>query len=69
MIIRGREEWFVEQILDSHWHHGALHCRVSWRGHPERTLEPWYYVRGLIQLPVFHNRYPGKPGPMPEDAI
>ena len=69
VIIRGHEEWVVEQILDSRWHRATPQYRVSWRGHPERRWEPWYHVRDLIQLPVFHNRYPRKPGPMPEDAI
>ena len=69
VIIRGHEEWFVEEILDSRWHCGVLQYRVSWRGHAERTWEPWYHVRDLIQLPVFHNRYPRKLGPMPEDAV
>ena len=69
VIVRGHKEWFVEEILDSRWHRGVLQSRDRWCGHAERTWEPWYHVRDLIQLPVFHNRYPRKPGPMPEDAV
>ena len=58
----------MEEILDSRWHRGTLQYRVSWRGHPGRTWEPWYHVCDVIQLPVFYNRCPRKPGPIPEDA-
>ena len=58
----------MEEISDSRWHRGTLQYWVSWRGHPGCTREPWHHVRDLIQLPVFHNRYPRKPGLMPEDA-
>src|SRR6266705_29238 len=69
VIVRGDQEWFVEEILDSRWHRGTLQYRVKWQGHHERTWEPWYHVKDLIQLPAFHARYPRKPGPMPADAI
>ena len=69
VIIRGHEEWFVEEILDSCWHRGVLQYCVRWRGHAERTWEPWYHVKDLIQVPVFQNRYPRKLGLMPKDAV
>ena len=68
VVVRNHQEWFVEDILDSRWHYGTLQYRVRWLGHDELTWEPWYHVNEVVQLPVFHTRFPGKPGPMPEDA-
>jgi hypothetical protein len=68
VVVRNHQEWFVEEVVDSRWYYGTLQYRVRWLGHDELTWEPWYHVNDVIQLPVFHTRYPDKPGPMPEDA-
>jgi transposase InsO family protein len=68
VIVDGQQEWLVDEIVDSRWHYGTLQYRVSWTGHDEHTWEPWYHVYDNEALTPFHERYPGKPGPMPDDA-
>ena len=36
VIVRGHQEWLVEDILDFRWHRGTLQYRVQWQGHHER---------------------------------
>ena len=68
VIVGDHEEWEVEAIVDSRIHYRTLQYRVKWRGYNDLTWEPWYHLRDNAQLVPYHQQYPGRPGPMPEDA-
>ena len=63
-IVEGKEEYNVEQILDSRKHRGKLQYLVKWQdyGLEENTWEPKNNVTNAKQLvTAFHRKYPGRP--------
>jgi hypothetical protein len=64
----GNPEWFVEKVLDSKMEGRQLIYKIKWRGDPEPTWEPAEDVNELAAIDIFHDAYPGKPGPLPENA-
>jgi transposase InsO family protein len=67
--IEGEQEWFVDQILDSRLHGRwrKLQYLVKWTGYDRPKWEPAEMVNGLEAIDRFHEAYPDKPGPLPED--
>jgi hypothetical protein len=62
--VRGREEWEVEEILDSRLCRGRYEYLVKWRGFPssENSWEPVENVENAPQIIArFHELHPGAP--------
>ena len=69
MVVGGEEpEYHVKAVEDSRHYRGTLQYRVRWVGWPSMTWEPWYFVNTTEAVTRFHQRYPAKPGPMPDGA-
>ena len=69
VVVEGEApEYPVESVDDSRLHHRQLQYRVRWQGWPDLTWEPWFFVNTTEAVRRFHDRYPDKPGPMPEGA-
>jgi hypothetical protein len=65
--VDGEEEWEVTEILDSRMFRRRLQYLVRWTGFDDPTWEPAIAVDGLHAVEIFHQRYPDKPGPLPEN--
>ncbi|MBW0511064.1 hypothetical protein O181_050779 [Austropuccinia psidii MF-1] len=68
ILVEEKEEWEVDQVLDSNLKRGKLWYLVEWKGFsedPERTN--WKPASNLTNSPElvkdFHSLYPEKPGP------
>jgi hypothetical protein len=66
IILDDKEEWEVEEVVDSRHHRGKIQYRVKWTGfHDPNTT--WYSAENFRNsqdaIPQFHTRYPGKPAP------
>jgi transposase InsO family protein len=70
--IDGELEWQVDKVLDSRWtgrgRNRKMEYLVKWTGYDQPLWEPAENVNELEAVDRFHERYPGKPGPLPEDA-
>jgi hypothetical protein len=64
--VEGEEEWQVQEVLDSKFVRNRLRYLVKWQGYDETTWEPADTINGLKAIDDFHERYPLKPGPLPE---
>jgi transposase InsO family protein/predicted aspartyl protease len=64
--VDGEEEWEVSEVLDSRLFRRRLQYLVRWTGYDDPTWEPVDLVEGLRAVELFHDRYPLKPGPLPE---
>jgi hypothetical protein len=64
--VDGEEEWEVSEVLDSRMFRRRLHYLIRWTGYDDPTWEPADSVDGLHAIDLFHERYPAKPGPLPE---
>ena len=69
VVDNGEEEYFVEEILDSRlWGHGKkLKYLVKWTGYAQPDWEDAELINKAEAIDRFHQRYPHKPGPLPED--
>jgi hypothetical protein len=67
--IDGEPEWYADAILDSRTfgRRHELQYLVKWTGYDQPQWEPATVVNGLEVIDQFHQRYPDKPGPLPED--
>jgi hypothetical protein len=67
--IDGEPEWYADAILDSRMfgRQRELQYLVKWTGYDQPKWEPATLVNGLEVIDRFHERYPDKPGPLPED--
>jgi transposase InsO family protein len=67
--IDGEPEWYADAILDSRifGRQRELQYLVKWTGYDQPKWEPATLVNGLEVIDRFHERYPDKPGPLPED--
>ena len=62
--IEGKEEFEVEDIVDSLIKRNKLYYKVKWIGYDDPTTEPYEFVRHLTKLlKKFHQTYPTKPKP------
>ena len=68
VIVGDHKEWEVEAIVDSQIHYHTFQYRVKWRGYDDLTWEPWYHLRDNLQLAPYHQQYPERLGPVPDDA-
>ena len=67
VIVDDNEEWHVQEILDSRIYRCRLQYLVKWIGFNRPDWEPAKGVNKLEAVDRFHQRYPEKPGPLPED--
>ena len=60
-IIKGKEEWIVEEILDSKMMNRKLCYLVKWEGFgiEHNSWEPWDNVHAPEQVMEFHKKDPG----------
>jgi hypothetical protein len=68
VIVDNEEEWHVEEVLDSRIFRKRLQYKIKWVGYNESDWEPAENVNKLAMVDHFHQRYPDKPGPLPEDS-
>ena len=64
--VDGEEEWEVSEVLDSKMFRRRLKYLIRWTRYDEATWEPAESVNGLRAIDLFHEKYPLKPGPIPE---
>ena len=57
----------MEEILDSRIYYRRLQYLVKWIGFDRPDWKPAEGVNKLEAVDRFHQRYPEKPGPLPED--
>jgi hypothetical protein len=65
-LVDGKDEWFVDEILDSQIRSRRLEYLVKWTEYEEAD---WRLAKTLNEhkaVDNFHRRYPNKPGPLPE---
>ena len=70
--VDGEIEHHVQEIVDcklDRRRRQPLLYRVRWTGYHEDTWEPAENINGLEAIDLFHQRYPDKPGPLPEDPV
>ena len=61
ILIDGKEEWFVESILDSQKIRGSLNYLVKWIGSDNPIWQPAADVANSQKLVLeFHKRFPAK---------
>jgi hypothetical protein len=65
--VDGEEEWEVEEILDSRMYRRRLQYLVKWTGHDLPHWRPAEDMNELEAVDRFHEDYPDKPGPLPEN--
>jgi hypothetical protein len=63
--IDGKDEYFIEAILDSQIHHCKLQYLVKWIGYDMPNWEPTELHSDSEAVDGFHEKYPNKPGPLP----
>ena len=65
MEIKGKEEFEVEDIVDSLIKRKKLYYKVKWVGYDDPTTEPYEFVKHLTNLvKKFHRAHPIKPKPI-----
>ena len=64
--VDGEEEWEVTKVLDSRLFRHRLQYLVKWTGYDDSTWEPAVSIKELHAIDLFHQRYPNKPGPLPD---
>jgi len=67
VIVDGEEEHYVEQILDARIFRRRLEYLVKFVGDDQLEWKAAEEVNELEAVDVFHERYPEKPGPLPEN--
>jgi hypothetical protein len=68
VIVDGEEEWSVNAILDSRLVRRRLKYPVKWTGYDQVEWEAAKAINGLKAIDRFHEVYPEKPGPLPDDS-
>ena len=63
VIVEGKEEWEVEEVLDSQRIQGRLQYLVKWRGFAAPTGEPEESLAQVQAVDDYHERYPQWPAP------
>jgi len=63
VVVEGKEEWEVEEILDSRRARGRLQYLVKWRGFADPTWEPEENLVEVEAVEIYHERYPERPAP------
>jgi len=65
--VEGEEEWEVQEVLDSKLVRNQLRYLVKWVGYDETTWERAESINEVKAVDDSHERYPLKPGPLPEN--
>src|SRR5690606_41852111 len=65
--VDGEEEYYVDEILDSKLSRGRPKYLVRWIGWPQAEWQPAALYNKTKAVDDFHAKYPGKPGPLPDD--
>jgi hypothetical protein len=68
VVVDGEKEWSVDAILDSRLVRGRLKYLVKWTGYDPPEWEAAEGINGLEAIDRFHELYPHKPGPLPDDS-
>jgi hypothetical protein len=68
VIVDGAEEHYVEEVLDARIFRRRLQYLVKFIGDDQPEWKAAEEVNELEAVDKFHERYPDKPGPLPEDA-
>jgi len=59
IIVKGEEEWEIEEILDSRRIRGGrFHYLVKWKGFDTPTREPEENLTEVHVVGAYHERYP-----------
>ena len=64
VIVEGKEQWEVEEILDSRRTRGRLQYLVKWRGFTDPIWESEENLVEVEALDIYHGRYPEWPAPV-----
>jgi len=65
VVVDGKDEWEVEEVLDSRKRYGHLEYRVKWVGEDESTWQPAEDLGNAQDaVSLFHQVYPRRPKPM-----
>jgi hypothetical protein len=64
VAVNREEEYQVSSVEDSRMYRSQLQYLIGWTGYHSLTWEPAKIVDGLQAVEEFHQRYPGKPGPL-----
>ena len=67
VIVDGEEEHYVEEILDARIFRRKLQYLAKFVGDDRPEWKAAEEVNELEAVDVFHERYPDKPGPLPEN--
>jgi len=67
--VEGEDEWQVQEVLDSKLLRNRLRYLVKWEGYDKTTWELAESINELRAVDEFHERYPLKPGPLPENPV
>jgi len=65
--VEGEEEGQVQEVLDSKFVRNRLRYLEKREGYDQTTWEPAESINKLRTVDEFHERYPLKAGPLPED--
>ena len=67
MVINDEEEYIVDEILNARIRWNRLEYFVNWVEYDSPTWEKAKDINGLQFIERFHELYPEKPDPLPED--
>jgi transposase InsO family protein len=67
VVINDEEEYVVDEILDARIRWNRLEYLVKWIGYDNPSWHRAKDINGLQAIDRFHELYPDKPGPLPED--
>ena len=65
--IDGEEEWEMEEVLDAKIRYRKLQYLIKWTGYDIPDWRDAKDINGLQAIDIFHQRYPHKLGPLPDD--
>ena len=66
-VDNGEEAYLVEEVLNSRLFQRQLQYLIKWAGYNDPDWQYAELVWELDAVKKFHQRYPEKPGPLPED--
>ena len=67
MEIDREKDWEVEEVLDAKIRYWKLQYLIKWTCYDIHDWQDAKDVNGLQDIDIFHQRYPNKLGPRPDD--